>query len=137
MPLCSQGSRRLSAGLSWTTSVHIFAVRSLPGEVSMMSEAEAVPKASSGRGEVPAAATAWYSKYYAAEPHLAFVNALFLMSLACNALAKLAMHLGLFGHDVRNVITRLFAVPFLVLLVAQLTLWVRAALKVRKAATAE
>lgn len=74
------------------------------------------------------------SKYYRAEPRLMLMGNLFLIALAATAILALARHFGL--AQVPDPLEAWVHVPFLVLLVVFLGFFVRAVLKVRRAANA-
>jgi len=74
----------------------------------------------------------WLSKYYRAEKYLYPCGNLFLLTVCANAIARLAFHFGFIDPGLNERLAPAIAVPFFVLLVAFLALWVRAYLKVRR-----
>jgi hypothetical protein len=72
------------------------------------------------------------SKYYRAEKHLHTCGNLFLLAVCANAIARLASHFGYVDAAMKEWLGVLIGAPFFVLLVACLTLWVRAYLRVRR-----
>jgi len=77
---------------------------------------------------------AWSAKYYAAEKHLGLTGNLFLLTVCCSSLARIAGHLGLIDLNLKDSVALLVAVPFPLLLVTYLCLWIRAVLKVQRTA---
>lgn len=73
------------------------------------------------------------AKYYRAEPSLGLTSNLFLLVLCIKAVAKLAQPLGYLGAAAALKVDRWTEVPFLLLLIAVLVLWLRAVRKVRRA----
>jgi hypothetical protein len=84
----------------------------------------------------PAPQNTILSKYYAAERHLNFVGNLFLVTVCANAIARLALHFGVIDSATRDNLGYVIGIPFGVLLVAFLALWIKAAFKIRRAAKA-
>lgn len=78
-------------------------------------------------------ANTWLSKYYKVEKYLHPCGNLFLMTVCANAIAKLAFHFGFIDAAMNARLAPVVGVPFFVLLVAFLVLWIRACLKVRRA----
>jgi len=72
----------------------------------------------------------FFSKYYSFEKHLMLVGNLFLLAVCATAAARLTLHFGYFGIDMATAIDQWIALPFMVLLVGFLTMFVRAAKKV-------
>jgi len=79
----------------------------------------------------------WMAKYFAAEKYLGLTGNLFLLTVCGSSLARLARHLGLIDLNPSDRVALLVAVPFLLLLVLYLGLWVRAAVRVRRSANSE
>jgi hypothetical protein len=80
----------------------------------------------------PAPRGGFLAKYYAAEKHLNLVGNLFLLTVCANAVAKLALHFGLVGEGAKDTLAIVIGVPFGVLLLAFLGLWIKAAITVRR-----
>lgn len=74
----------------------------------------------------------WFSKYYKAEKYLHPCSNLFLLTVCANAIARLAFHFGLIDAATKDNLGPIIGVPFFVLLVAVLALWIRAHLKLRR-----
>jgi hypothetical protein len=72
------------------------------------------------------------SKFYHAEKYLNVVGNLFVLALCGVALGKLALHFGYIDASEAHRVDLVTNVPFLVLLLAYLVMWVRAALKIRR-----
>lgn len=72
------------------------------------------------------------AKYYRAEKHLNLVGNLFLLTVCANALARLGLHFGFIDPGAQSRLMFGIGLPFVVLLLAFLALWVRAFLKVRR-----
>jgi len=77
----------------------------------------------------------WMAKYYAAEKYLGLTGNLLLLTVCGSSLARLARHVGLIDLNPSDRVALLVAVPFLLLLVTYLCLWVRAILKVQHTAS--
>jgi predicted Na+-dependent transporter len=71
------------------------------------------------------------TKYYNAEKYLNLAGNLFLLTVIAIAVSKLVAHFGLVDAATAATVDGYINVPFLLLLVVFLALWVRAALKVR------
>ncbi|MCC7253966.1 hypothetical protein [Hyphomicrobium sp.] len=74
-------------------------------------------------------------KYYAAESYLNFTGDLMLVALSLLAITSLAQHFGVIDTDLGMRLSDWITVPFMILLLAYLVLWVRAMLKVRRSDT--
>jgi len=74
----------------------------------------------------------WLSKYYKVEKYLHPCGNLFLLTVCANAISKLALHFGFIDAATSDSLAPFIGVPFFVLLVAFLVLWIRAYLKVRR-----
>lgn len=72
------------------------------------------------------------SKYYRAEKLLNPVGNLFLITVCLDAMTKLAGHFGFIDAATKSTIHPFIGVPFGVLLLAFLGLWVKAFFKVRR-----
>jgi len=72
----------------------------------------------------------FFSKYYSVEKNLMLVGNLFLLAVSATAASRLALHLGTFDIDVATAIDQWIALPFMILLVSFLTMFVRAASKI-------
>lgn len=72
------------------------------------------------------------SKFYHAEKYLNFVGNLFVLSICAVALGKLALHFGYIDASEAQRVELVTNIPFLILLLAYLGLWVRAALRIRR-----
>jgi len=80
----------------------------------------------------PAPQNTILSKYYAAEKHLNLVGNLFLLTVCAHAIAGLAQHFAVIDTATAESVRLLVGLPFGVLLVAFLALWVKAAVKIRR-----
>ena len=75
------------------------------------------------------------SKYYRAERYLFPVSNLFVIVLGVIALVRLGVHFGFIGAAAQAQLAPILQIPFLVLLVAVLLLWISAYRKVRREGT--
>src|SRR5262245_26406868 len=73
------------------------------------------------------------AKYYRAEKYLQPCGNLFLITVCANSIARLAQHFGYIHAGLSEQLAPYINVPFLVLLVAFLALWIKAYVKVRRA----
>lgn len=80
----------------------------------------------------PPPAFGYLSKFYHAEKYLNVVGNLFVLALCGVALGKLALHFGYIDASEAGSVELATNVPFVVLLLAYLGLWVKAALKIRR-----
>lgn len=76
------------------------------------------------------------AKFYVAEPNLQFAGDLFLLTVCANGLSRIAVNVGLISQATLDQIEPLIMVPFFGLLLSYLALWIRAAIKLRRAAKA-
>lgn len=82
----------------------------------------------------PPPQNSFLTKYYLAEPRLMMAGDVFLISLAAIALVWLLARLGLIGTDLATTLDGWLVIPFFALLIVFFGLFVRAILKVRRAA---
>lgn len=75
----------------------------------------------------------WASKYYRAEKYLYPVSTLFLVMVCASGIARLLVHFGLLGLAADDVLRFTVGLPFMLLLIVDCFLWVRAWIKVRNA----
>jgi len=75
------------------------------------------------------------SKYYRAERYLFPVSNLFVIVIGLIALLRLCVHFGLIGAAANAQLSPILYIPFFVLLVAVLLLWISAYRKVRRQPT--
>lgn len=71
-------------------------------------------------------------KYYVAEPYLNLTGNVMVLALCLSAIAKLGVHFGYIDPDLGTLLAGWTGVPFAVLVITYLVLWVRAILKVRR-----
>lgn len=76
------------------------------------------------------------TKYYEAEKYLNLVGNLFLLTICANAICRLGVHFGLIGETAQGILAIIIGVPFGILLVGFLALWIKAAIKLRRQRTA-
>lgn len=74
-------------------------------------------------------------KFYAAERYLNLTGDLMLLTLCLVATTSLAQHFGYIDADFGARILSWIDIPFVILLLAYLALWIRAILKVRRTRT--
>jgi hypothetical protein len=84
-------------------------------------------------GSPPPPHNMFLAKYYEAEPRLMLTSNLFLLTICATAIHKLADHFGLLSQSVSDSLELWIGVPFFILLVLFLGLFIRAILKVRRA----
>ena len=77
------------------------------------------------------------SKYYAAEKYLGATGNLMLLSLCVGNLLKLGQHFGIINLQNKEGLALAFGLPFFILCLLYLGLWVSALRKVRRAARAD
>jgi hypothetical protein len=71
-------------------------------------------------------------KYYAVEPYLNVTGNVLVLVLCVSAVLKLVAHFRYIDPDLGTRLTEWIGVPLAILVLAFLTLWVRAILKVRR-----
>jgi protein-S-isoprenylcysteine O-methyltransferase Ste14 len=86
-------------------------------------------------GSPPPPLNMFVTKYYVAEPRLMLVSNLFLLAVCATAVHRLATHFGFLSESTSNSLELWIGVPFLILLLAFLGLFIKAILKVRRADT--
>lgn len=86
-------------------------------------------------GSPPPPHNMFIAKYYQAEPRLMLVSNLFLLTVCATAIHKLATHFGLLSQSMSDSLELWIGVPFFILLVGFLGLFIKAFLKVRRART--
>jgi hypothetical protein len=74
-----------------------------------------------------------FAKYYRAEPWLGLAANVFLLILCAQAVAKLAMHFGLITPSWAEAFEHAVNIPFLMMLLVVIVLWVRAIMTIRQA----
>jgi hypothetical protein len=84
-------------------------------------------------GSPPPPHNMFITKYYEAEPRLMLMSNLFLLTVCATAIHKLAVHFGLLSQSLSDSLELWIGVPFFILLVVFLGLFIRAILKVRRA----
>lgn len=72
------------------------------------------------------------ARYYRAEPYLNLCGNLFLLAVCANAVVRLGRHFGVIDAGLAEPLEWWINVPFAVLLLAFLGLWIKAALHVRR-----
>ena len=75
----------------------------------------------------------WLSKYYQAEKHLLLVGNLFVLSICFMAAVRLGLHFGLIDPALTGTMNWATHVPFTFLFFVYVAMWIRAAIKVRRA----
>jgi hypothetical protein len=80
--------------------------------------------------------SSWFAKFYRAEPWLGLVGNIFLLVLCAIAASKLALHFGFIDAATADAVEGWITIPFLVLLLVFLILWIKAVMKVRRAGIA-
>lgn len=75
-----------------------------------------------------------FTKYYEAQPYLMLAGNVFLITLAGIALIKLALHFGVIDAALADRLDGWVSIPFFIMLLVFLGLFVSAVLKVRRSA---
>jgi hypothetical protein len=78
-----------------------------------------------------------FVRYYQAEKHLSFVGNVFVLSICFMAAGRLALHFGLIDSAMSDTVEWSTQTPFMFLFFVYLAMWIRAAIKVRRAAKAQ
>ena len=84
-------------------------------------------------GSPPPPPNMFLAKYYLAEPRLLLARNLFLFTVCGIAIQRLATHFGVLSEPVSRSLDIWISVPFVVLLLAFLGLFIKAILTVRRA----
>lgn len=84
-------------------------------------------------GSPPPPPNMFLAKYYLAEPRLMLASNLFLLAVCATAIQRLATHFGVLSEPVSRSLDMWISVPFVVLLLAFLGLFIKAILTVRRA----
>ncbi len=85
------------------------------------------------KGSPPPPSNFPFVRYYNAEKHLSLVGNLFVLSICFMAAVRLALHFGLIDAALSDRMDWLTQVPFTFLFFVYVAMWIRAAIKLRRA----
>lgn len=84
-------------------------------------------------GSAPPPPNTRLGKYYHAEKHLMLCGNLFVLSICATAAARVALHFGYIDPALTEQVNWTTHVPFMFLFFVYVAMWIRAALKLRRA----
>jgi hypothetical protein len=86
-----------------------------------------------GKGSPPPPLNFPLVRYYKVEKHLSLVGNLFVLSICFTAAIRLALHFGLIDSALSDRMDWFTQVPFMLLFFVYAAMWIRAAIKLRRA----